>query len=518
MKSNNLKIKVGLFLMMGVFLIFSLVHPLALAVEPYCKTVYCNDFNYICCGQDEQRYYELEVNLKDYTPKSDKSPVSCPSDSDVIKCVVNLQASTDHLDDSYDFYVGTGTCNNQKDKHWPLTEYRWVCEQSEKKYDIGQGENMPNFVLERGQKIYGWSDDSITITSATVYRKELRNTGKATDFLAGVKVQGSVGCDFNPNIYDKTYDDSQRIISGNQRSLALRQCYSVTSYSLRRECGNTCEQCRSDVDCANLYPKQVNYNGRTLGAVCSSGQMILYGCVGSGQDVCIEKDVLPSTEKCIKKEEKKICDIVTRITTGIECCTSDDCRGVGDYYCNWIDDTHSKCELKAQCQRDSDCGTATKCDRQSMQIIEPYCDSKKQCKERTLKKVDCCSSTDCQAGYYCTSDYKCEKTPQTKAVPVREEGSKTSTSANNALTGLATSQSSSSPLMQNLPGIIAILVCLFLAYALYKSGKKTVIVTDEEDEPPKVVQISKRGAFCDKCGSKVKKSAKFCDNCGEKII
>jgi len=406
-----------LFIALAVVLSFSVV-----SAEQFCKDIYCNDFNYICCGQKpEERYYDLEIDLKTKTPKTGQPTVFCPADSDVIKCIVNLHAAQSHIDPNYDFYVGTGSCENiEEETGFFTTDKRWKCEESEKSYDIPSGETWDDFTLEAGQKIYCWSDDSITISPAYVYRMELRHTGKSTDFLSGQKVEGSTACDFNPRSYDKVYDNEQDIVSG-KRNLELGQCYSVTDYSLRRQCGDTCDECESDVNCADLYPKKVNYNGRTLGAVCSSGQLVLYGCEGTGNQVCIEKDILPDgTEKCMENKERKHCDIVSRITTGIECCTSDDCQGVGDYFCNWIDDTHSKCELKAQCEKDSDCGTATKCDRNTMEITQPYCDDNKQCDIKTLQEVECCIDTDCRDGFYCTSDHICNDKPQAKAVPVKD--------------------------------------------------------------------------------------------------
>jgi len=250
--------------------------------------------------------------------------------------------------------------------------------------------------------------------------------------------------------------------------------------------------------------------------------MMLYGCVGTGQNKCLEKDVLPDgTEICLKEEEKKTCEIVSRLTTGIECCTSDDCRGVGDYYCSWITDVESRCLLTAQCQNNSDCGTATKCNRDTMQIEEPYCDEQKQCAERNIKNVDCCTSADCASNSYCTSDYKCEEKPQSAPVPVKTE----TPIAPTPQTGLASlptgTTEDSIPTAPDLllPVILLVLIggCAFAVYYFYylQKGQAPILQqkpVTKDSEKPKTAGLS-----CGNCGSPVKKGAKFCSGCGAKL-
>jgi hypothetical protein len=489
--------------------------PFFVNAAEYCQDIYCNEFNYVCCGEASERYSLLEGDLKDYTPRSGMAPLFCPTDSDVINCVINFTAIPDILDPDhqYEFYIGTGNCDSKESKPLWVGE-RWVCE-DEDEFKISDSDSITGRVLERGQKIYIWSDDWITVTSATVYRKVLRHTGQGTDSFAGEIVAGSVACDFNPSDFDKSYNESNQIVS-QTKSLNVGECYAVTNYSLRRQCGDTCEDCRSDSDCANLYPKQTTYNNRTVGAVCSANQMLLYGCVGTGKDVCLEKDVLPDgTEVCLDKAEKKTCDIVSRVTTGIECCNSDDCRGAGDYYCSWINDLESRCVLTAQCQTNKDCGTATRCNRETMQIEEPYCDGQKQCAERNIEKVECCTSADCGSSSYCTSEHECEDKPQSAPVPVQTE----STTAPTAPTGLASLPAGTESSLPTAPDLllpVIILVLLggggFAAYYFYSIQPKQVPVPKQAQAPPVTT-----GAVCGKCSAPLKKGAKFCSGCGSKL-
>jgi len=297
-------------------------------------------------------------------------------------------------------------------------------------------------------------------------------------------------------------------VLGDEETLNLHECYSITDFSLRRQCDNTCDDCEKDIDCASLYPKQIEYNGRSLGGTCSSGQLILYGCENLGSNVCLEKDILPDgSEKCINEVEKKGCDIVNRITTGIECCSSDDCQGAGEFFCEWQSDTTSKCVLKAVCEKDKDCGTSDKCDSVKKEIIAPVC-TNGQCEEKTLEEVECCRSSDCQDSEYCNSDYICTAIPQN--INIEDLDS----IENTGKTSSSLSKGSSST------GIIILIVFLILiggsiGYFFYvKSKKKVKLKPKEKKEEPKEVP---KGKFCPKCGGVLREKSRFCTKCGVKV-
>ena len=210
---------------------------------------------------------------------------------------------------------------------------------------------------------------------------------------------------------------------GGKNVLESGECYEVTDFSLRRQCDNTCDGCTEDSDCAQMYPDTFDYNGRTLGGVCSNNKIMLYGCEPTGKKTCLEKDVLPDgTIKCVQEVERKSCTLTKQLTTGIECCNSDDCRGAGDYYCEWSGDTSSKCVLDAECETDLDCGTAVKCDPISKTIVEAVCADDKKCAEKTVSSgIDCCNTRDCGEHKYCTSDNLCKDIP--KSVSEKVESS-----------------------------------------------------------------------------------------------
>jgi len=246
-------------------ILFVLFLPLFVNAAEYCQDIYCNEFNYICCGQSEESYAPLVVKLYEYTPASGKDPVFCPTDSDVIKCEVNISATPDpwDLDDKYEYYRGTGVCDSQASKGWGWGK-RWVCK-NEEEYYISEGDSISDIVLKRGQKIYAWSDDQVSVTSAIIHRKVLRHTGKGTDSFAGEIVDGSVACDFNPSDFDKSYNESNQVVS-QKKSLNSGECYAVTNKSLKRQCGDTCETCRNDSDCGE--PPRTKVRGFLVAPVC----------------------------------------------------------------------------------------------------------------------------------------------------------------------------------------------------------------------------------------------------------
>ncbi|MFH1403475.1 MAG: hypothetical protein ABIH11_04320 [Candidatus Altiarchaeota archaeon] len=381
-----------------------------------CQNIYCNDFNYVCCCSYGEDADSMEVALMDKNPLSGNPPVTCPDDIDVKKCRVHLRGEL-MLALGYDYFIGSGVCSQQVESEGYS---RWKCAE-EKQFHLALGQSVSKD-LKPGESIYVWSGSNIMVEEAYIDKYILRGTGKAADCTAGKQIPGSVGCTFNPEGYDRVYDSKGGLYGGGSSNIGEGQCFEVTDFSLRRQCDNTCDQCSGDGDCASIYPYQRKWGNRTLGAVCSGNKLMLYGCEPTGQKICVEKDVLPDgTVNCIKQKDRKSCSMVRQITTGIECCTSDDCRGAGDFYCKWITDTESKCVLKAECEKDADCGTAVKCDMPSKSIIEPYCSEDKQCGEKPVAgEVGCCTTRDCPKGSYCSSSYQCVGIPGASELPGNE--------------------------------------------------------------------------------------------------
>jgi hypothetical protein len=491
--------KLILLLIMGIVLVN--LSNLILAEEK-CKNIYCNDFNYICCGTtalNPERVVSLEQPLNQYTPNTGKQPISCDSGTDIINCKVKIYNSglVNHR-----FWISSGDCI-ETSEYLGITK-RWDCS-GEQENSLAPKDSVER-ILQPGQKIYGSSSSSNEIREFYITKKVLMNTGKSTDASAGIKVTGSVGCTFDFSNYDKIYKAGQPDSKG-AKTLNVNDCYAVTSFNERRVCGNTCDGCMADVDCANNYPKQINYNSRNLGATCSGGQMILYGCQGTGQKVCIEKDILPDgSEKCNKEQEKKDCQIVSRITTGIECCSSDDCQGAGDFFCNWISSTSSKCEKKAVCSKDQDCGTANKCDSAKNEVIIPACIGG-QCTEKSLKKVECCKDSDCLGGQYCTSDYICKQTPEsTSTYDTKSDSKSVQSQKSSGITGNVIGNSGSSKI-----GIIILVVIILVI-----GGAIGLYVYNRNKSKGTVVSSVASSNLCTKCGSSLNVGSKFCTKCGNK--
>jgi len=497
--------------------------------EEFCKNIYCNEFDYICCcvnnDQSAEKWGTI-TELQKYAPGGIGLPPSCPTGIDVKECKVLLSVQA-----GLTVFTGYPPCEAHEESVGGLmgflgkTRRRWEC-QNENPITVNDGAT-PEIPLKPGQMIYTWSWDTsankITISNGYTYKYYLIRSGRAGS-CEGIDIPGSVGCTFNPSGSEyRIYDESGNSDVKSEFQLTENNCYRITSSGDKRVCGSTCDKCQNDNDCALSYPKQITYNGRNLGGYCQNGQMVLYGCEETGNEICMQFDDLnkngqrDSNEKCYESEKKKTCEIVSRITTGIECCGSDDCQGAGDYYCNWIDDTHSKCELKAQCKKDSDCGTATKCDRNSMEITQPYCDENKQCGVKTLRTVKCCIDSDCGSGYYCSSDYDCQKTPQSKPNPVKDN--------ENLNAGSITGKVS---ILSNLKAtpLIVIGVIILFGTGIFVAYKKGYIMIGKESEVQNKLRKSKqyvkeknekKTRFCSNCSSEQDFSEKFCTNCGNKM-
>ncbi|MCK4730740.1 MAG: hypothetical protein KAT28_05470 [Candidatus Aenigmarchaeota archaeon] len=503
-------------LLIGLFLLL-LFTPTVFAVET-CKDIYCYEFDYICCCVDDDQSADKWTTisqLQKHAPGGSMPP-QCPNGIDIKECKIHLSVSK-----GLTVFKGYPECQEYTEKVGFLglkTIKRWKC-QNEEMIKVNEG-STPTITLNPGQMIYTWSWDTtsndISISSGYTYKYNLRRTGRAGSCV-GLDVSGAIGCGFNPEGSQyRIYNQNSKNYVNSDFELTDNECYRITSEGDKRKCGSTCDECKTDLDCANLYPNQYNLNEKTYGGYCQNGEIVLYGCVGTGKKVCMKYDdinknhIREQNEKCYEENEKKKCGLVKRITTGIECCTSDDCQGVGDYYCNWIDDTHSKCELNAQCQRDSDCGTATKCDRQTMQIKEPYCDSEKQCSEKVLKKVECCKDSDCQGGFYCTSDYQCKETPA-GTIYKRSSDRDLGIDSSSGITGEVIKPTKDSSTTGIIIGVL-ILLCICIGGAVYYFKSKT-----STNEFVENVVNENTGKFCETCGAQLTNEDKFCTGCGTKV-
>lgn len=477
----------------------------------YQRTIYCNEFDYICCCTYEKDQINWQqISLKVRNPDTGTPPISCPTGINIQMCHIQLDVTSGIIFGDNDVWIfkGSGDCSQSQSDL--LHGKRWKCT-NEKSWQVTVGSN-PEYDILPGEYIYIWKNENAVISSGYTKEYNLKRSGRAGS-CQGLDVAGSVGCNFNPSPSDRLYNENiDSRLNGEQR-LNENQCFRITGSGDRRECGNTCETCSSDLDCSSLHPQKVNYNGRNLGGYCSNGELVLYGCQSTGGSVCTyfddlnENGIKDSNEECFETQEKNKCDIVRRITTGIECCGSDDCRGVGDYYCEWTSDTTSRCVLKAQCEKDTDCGTTTTCDNSKKIIKEPYCSSQKQCEERAIKtNIECCTTSDCDSGKYCTSDYKCELVP---------EATTTTTVGRETAAGIGTrditGQATVSPDETNFVLIIVAIVTVILGglggYMYY-----TKRIGSPKTSPPKVSSMKN---YCTKCGTSNSKGTKFCTSCGE---
>jgi hypothetical protein len=360
-----------------------------------CSDVFCNDFNYICCGERLDYQNTLTITNGNYW--------QCPSYA--TKCEITVSSYTSGLA----YMIGSTNCNLGKDGIWPFQYDAWKCDNGVKHTE----KNIP-MIVSPGDYVYMWGQGSVTF-SLKVYKLVLVDCGRAVCSAgeSGTPIQGSTSCSFVPaELFSKVYNSNGNLISNPNVNMAVPSgnCWQYTTYALRRVCGNTCEYCDSNSDCASNYPYQYTYQGQIYGATCQSGQLQLYGC--KKETSCLEYDVVSGQQKCVNQGIKSWCEQITAVS--VQCCPGTNTCGTG-LFC---DSQTYTCKQSAQCQNNYDCSNMGKqCDWVNKKIKEPVCQAG-QCVWQTTSSVDCCYNENCASGYYCGIDYKCyQEAPGKKDCP-----------------------------------------------------------------------------------------------------
>lgn len=362
------------------------------AITGECRNIYCADYEFICCG--EKLDHESYVSIRTET-----SYWQCPTTA--TKCVI-----------SFDFVAigSTGCAVRDHRIQWFMDEF--YCYDEKIYYDS-------EISMEPGEYAYGNGAD----ISYKVYTKRLCWCGDAACDcgVTGIPVQSASGCSFvtNKDVYDANGNLKQDVVEGQdfQITVPMGTCY--LSYKGRHHCGDTCEYCFSDEDCAVLYPLKYEWMGKTYGAECKSGKVILYGCRKYGEEPTEEDTTILPGESEPWIEYGSRCDSIKTIT--VQCCPYTDSCGP-NAFCD--PETYTcKSEEEVECDWDWECGQAQECTyRDNKPVIQGKLCKDHKCVLETVREVDCCYDTDCSSGYYCDDDYSCkEKVIEKQACPYEYE-------------------------------------------------------------------------------------------------
>ena len=340
-----------------------------------CKNAYCRDYNFLCCGEDI-----LNPETKNAeSAYGDGYAVLCPgyaSRCEILSMPVGY---------SYHIYL---SC--EKKSQLIPGFYYWSC--SGDMGTVSQGSRV-----EANQWVA--ASTSVPSFSIRIYATKLFDCGKAACTYSGIPKTTS-GCVWvtNERIYDSNGNVVGNPVAGQdfQYTVPKGVCYLYPTN--RYVCGDSCESCSADSDCAVGH--SFVYNGK--GAECVASQLQLYGC-RKGTEICLEQDKLPFITKCSDTmSTPSRCDLIE--SRPVECCPQTSSCGP-NAFCDPITFT---CKNTAQCTYDWECGQATACDFSTKTLKKPVCQAG-QCASQVLQTVECCYDVNCPTGYFCDSDYKCKQ-------------------------------------------------------------------------------------------------------------
>ena len=358
--------------------IANLVASLTGEVTGNCKSFYCSDYEFICCG--ERKSESGTWNLNDVT-KYWQCPLS------TTRCAITKSVQTGIGENCY---VGKNNCKSGVLGIFSCSDGVSI-------------NSLTDTNLQAGQYIYGLCRQ-ITYND---YRLNLAwcGTGACDAGTTGRSVLGASGCSFvtNNDIYGPSGNLVKPAVEGQDFQITVPQGQCYLSQSGRHACGDTCESCSSDSDC--LTGHTLNYGGK--GAECATGQLQVYGCKKYGtQPNDNDLTVLPWESKTVTYNFGSRCDVIQ--TMPIQCCPSSDSCGL-NAVCDKATFT-CKSSGTVGCTADWQCGTAQGCTYEgSNKVIKGKACQSGKCVDTTLKTVNCCYDTDCPSGWHCDSTYTCKQ-------------------------------------------------------------------------------------------------------------
>lgn len=253
-------------------------------------------------------------------------------------------------------------------------------------------------VFERSQWIF--SPTFARDADIKIIRKVLMRCGTAACTGGGVIIVGAQGCSWSPGDEGYVWDDG----TTGAKSVPFGTGYRYVCSQHLLSCPGTCT---TDLSCStpsHLKSWQMIYNGKLHNAYWSDGLTHIIGCRQS--EICIRQDV--GTGICLEYGTQGECGTIATLNGG-ECGQDSDCGIIGTYYCDF--DTangYGLCKetVPHECNYDWDCSqTGTGC--YNRVLTEAKCVGN-MCSYADTP-VGCCIISDCPSGYFCNSEYACQK-------------------------------------------------------------------------------------------------------------
>lgn len=349
------------------------------AVGEECQDVFCNDYEFVCCGEEAIDPATIELG--------DTTYFECQSN----RCVV-LSASAPSGYTYMGFKIGSQNCGVRN--LLGLVDYI-ACD------DDASYQSTP-VTFYKGQVLHSY-DQRQVITQVQTYEERLVWCGDAACDAGqtGIPVQGADGCTFVTE--ERVYNEDGTLNQDPEGSQISKTVPTGTCYLAvkgRHVCGNSCEDCDTNADCAEGHTLVVDGQG----AECLTGQLQIYGCrdYGNAPSHSII-DIFPWESSPIIEYGKR-CEIIS--SRSVQCCPYTDSCGQGT-----CDPSTFTCEGggEVECTADWQCGQAEYCDRDTLELVRPECNLVGKCVNNKVSDVDCCYDYDCPEGWYCDEGYECKE-------------------------------------------------------------------------------------------------------------
>jgi len=375
-------IPIALVALVVLLLFMGVIPTLTVSGEP----VFCDDYEWVCCGEKEELGYPHSVNFNDYSPDEASSPWDCPDSTCEFSEQVVVCKSGLRIQDL--FFVKSWQCDNKQNTYEVLKDEIVLGAA-----DVWGTGNISN---PYGQASYkgttprlAWCGDAACNAGVTgigivegscsyPFEGVVLRTENWSDQAAPQPAQICLpffGCINNP-------------ISGYY-TVPPGECY--LAKKSRHVCGYTNETCESNSECVAGH--SFVYNG--MGAECHTGLLQLYGCQ---KEECL---VTSPSGDCLFGRQG-FCS--TTETIRVQCCPGAGSCGIG-----------STCSPETftcvssgtvECNDDFDCsGWQTRCDPNTLELGGNKCVNNK-CAWVSSQNVECCYSFNCPVGQTCSNN-KC---------------------------------------------------------------------------------------------------------------
>jgi len=381
----NKKIGIPVLVLVMLVLLFSLsfigvLPTLTVAGEP----VFCDDYEWICCGESEESGFTNYVNFNDFSPDKSSEPWKCSEykcefEKPVVVCKSGL-----YIQDV--LWVKSWQCHNKQNTYEVLKDQIvlgaadvWGTGNSSNPY--GQASYKRNFIR------LGWCGKSACPAGGTGRTINDRSCSFPSDSPVLGSISWNDQVSPQPNQFCFPFIGCVPNPMAGYYTVPPKECYIAKAG--RHICGYTNESCSSNSECVSGH--SFEYNG--MGAECHTGMLQLYGCQ---TDECL---VQGPGEECLFGRQG-FC--TTTETIPVQCCPGAGSCGIGST-CDPNTFTCVQSET-VECNDNFDCsGWQTRCDPNTLELGGNKCVNNK-CAWVASKNVECCYSFNCPVGQTCSNN------------------------------------------------------------------------------------------------------------------